>query len=323
MKIVFLIGNGFDINLGMKTRYADFYSSYHKKKSESELIDGLKSTMRSDYPNWVDLELALGQYTENISSIEEFDEIYEDICNSLADYLNDEEAKFNFDSIDRAKFLNYICFPEQSLSRGDQDEIIEFKSRWKTQRWGIDIITFNYTQSIEKILKNPKFKLEIGNHDGVPIVLNGLEHIHGFTDNRMIMGVNDISQIKNEYFHYNDEVLEGLVKPRCNSIQRHNVDSDCVQKISNSNLICIFGSSLGETDNFWWELICEQLRRDCRLIIFYRGQEILPRFEHKKSRIIRAVKERFLSKVDLADDEKLFIYEKIYVTVNSGFFGGL
>jgi hypothetical protein len=28
MNILFLIGNGFDLNLGMKTRYVDFYNYY-------------------------------------------------------------------------------------------------------------------------------------------------------------------------------------------------------------------------------------------------------------------------------------------------------
>ena len=48
MNITFLIGNGFDIKLGLKTRYTDFYPTYidsnnHSKeesiKKFTELID--------------------------------------------------------------------------------------------------------------------------------------------------------------------------------------------------------------------------------------------------------------------------------------------
>lgn len=36
--ITFIIGNGFDLNLGMKTRYRDVYDSYVTSPSKSEVI---------------------------------------------------------------------------------------------------------------------------------------------------------------------------------------------------------------------------------------------------------------------------------------------
>lgn len=42
MNIVHILGNGFDINLGMKTRYADFYDYYKKIKSSSEILSPQK-----------------------------------------------------------------------------------------------------------------------------------------------------------------------------------------------------------------------------------------------------------------------------------------
>ncbi|MBK7465948.1 MAG: hypothetical protein IPJ43_03540 [Saprospiraceae bacterium] len=38
MEILYIIGNGFDINLGMKTRYSDFYTYYKTTNSKSEAI---------------------------------------------------------------------------------------------------------------------------------------------------------------------------------------------------------------------------------------------------------------------------------------------
>ena len=38
MGVTFLIGNGFDLNLGMKTRYTDMYDSYIKSESKSTVI---------------------------------------------------------------------------------------------------------------------------------------------------------------------------------------------------------------------------------------------------------------------------------------------
>lgn len=39
MNILFLLDNGFDLNLGMKTRYSDFYEYYKLVNSKSEKIE--------------------------------------------------------------------------------------------------------------------------------------------------------------------------------------------------------------------------------------------------------------------------------------------
>ncbi len=41
MKVIYIIGNGFDINLGMKTKYSDFYTYYQTINSKSILIKNL------------------------------------------------------------------------------------------------------------------------------------------------------------------------------------------------------------------------------------------------------------------------------------------
>jgi len=77
----------------------------------------------------------------------------------------------------------------------------------------------------------------------------------------MVIGVNDISQIKNESFHNSRDVLESIVKSECNRANRNNIDRQLTNKINTANLICIFGSSIGETDNKWWELIVIWIKR--------------------------------------------------------------
>ncbi|MEB2787271.1 AbiH family protein [Algoriphagus persicinus] len=75
MNILFLIGNGFDLNLGMNTRYADFYEYYNKYiKSSSPKVLTLKNEISENLQNWSDLELALGQYSSNWGSLDDFDD---------------------------------------------------------------------------------------------------------------------------------------------------------------------------------------------------------------------------------------------------------
>jgi hypothetical protein len=96
MNILYLIGNGFDINLGMATRYRDFYKYYYSIKSPKPLIDKLKQEIDHNIDNWSDLEFALGNYTKELKDTKEFDIVFEDISAELAKYLEDIESKFDF-----------------------------------------------------------------------------------------------------------------------------------------------------------------------------------------------------------------------------------
>lgn len=320
MNILYIIGNGFDINLGIKTRYTDFYNYYKLTDSKSELITKLKKEISEGISNWSDLELAFGKYTINLDNINEFDEVYEDIVDNLADYLNAEEEKFDFSKVRSDKFFNNLYLPEISLTNEDIQELTNYKNHWKSQGWNVNIITLNYTTSIEKILGESISNLQIGGFNGHPVMLRNIQHIHGYTDSRTVMGVNDTSQIDKADFHENEEILEALIKTKCNRVQRHNVDRVCEQYVSKAQLICIFGCSLGDTDNYWWQIIADQLRRDIRIIIFSKGEEIKQRFGQKAARTQRAIKKLFLDKTNLSEDEKKLYEGNIYIGVNTNMF---
>lgn len=321
MRIVYLIGNGFDINLGLETKYNQFYEYYKKIDSSSERILKLKENINDNFKNWSDLELALGEYTSNIDSLNEFDEVFEDILENLANYLQIEENKFELDNINIDKFLDFLCFPEKSLLTSDENEIKTYKNNWSNQNWFVNIITLNYTRILDKIVGDRTGNYKIGTNNKSSIYLNGLEHIHGYIDDRMIMGVNDITQIKNSSLHSNRDVLEAIVKSQCNKAHKHTIDDKCIAQISDANLICIFGSSIGETDNFWWELIGDKLKNKvCRLIIFVKCEDISLIKGYKKERKVREYKELFLSKINLTENEKSFIEKNIYVGINTNFF---
>lgn len=64
MKITFLIGNGFDLNLGLKTTYKDFYKNY-LMTLDSEVINNnvLYKHIDKNIEDWVDFETRLGLFT--------------------------------------------------------------------------------------------------------------------------------------------------------------------------------------------------------------------------------------------------------------------
>lgn len=58
MNITFLVGNGFDLNLGLRTSYETFYKYYIKKEPH----DLIAKFIKDDYRLWADLELGLGEF---------------------------------------------------------------------------------------------------------------------------------------------------------------------------------------------------------------------------------------------------------------------
>ena len=68
---MYLIGNGFDLNLGLRSSYKDFYDYYKSQENDSSVIKGFKSNISNILDKWSDLELALGEYTKAITSIDE------------------------------------------------------------------------------------------------------------------------------------------------------------------------------------------------------------------------------------------------------------
>ena len=98
MNITYIIGNGFDINLGLKTRYVDFYKWYVDRDRESTpdvvkaFRNEISSFIKEQYHkedgtiDWSDLELALGQYSVKVPA-EQFRVLLLDIADNLKAYL--------------------------------------------------------------------------------------------------------------------------------------------------------------------------------------------------------------------------------------------
>lgn len=323
MKILHIIGNGFDLNLGLKTSYKDFYDYYKSVESSKNSINDLKSNISNNYKNWSDLELALGQYTEVFKTVDDFDEVFEDIGAQLAEYLINEENKFNLAEINREKFFENLVKPEVFLPVVDNNKIGIYKSNFSKLTWRVDIVTFNYTRIIEKIVEDKK-PINIKNHitNSVPVSLRGIEHIHGYVDDRMVLGVNDTSQLKNKAFHQNVDVLEAIVKPDCNTSYGHNVDVSFRTKIKQADFISIFGASLGDTDNIWWELIGQRIKeKQIPIIIFTKGEEVIsPRIGYKNNRTKRNMRDYFLKKTKLNKDEIEKVKENIFVALDTPMF---
>ena len=75
--ITFIIGNGFDLRVGLATRYIDFYKVYCKiKDDDSGLIRHFKLDILQDekrvWKNWADFELGMGKRADMFDTSNDF-----------------------------------------------------------------------------------------------------------------------------------------------------------------------------------------------------------------------------------------------------------
>ncbi|GAC11037.1 AbiH family protein [Paraglaciecola chathamensis] len=329
MKVVYLIGNGFDINLGLKTKYSDFFKYYmSQEENDSAVLDfkkRLKADLDEDGKLWADLELKFGSYMNQLSTLEEFDSVHGNIIDKLALYLKgiqQDSSKNGITSIDHDLFFEHLFHPENFITHRDKISLQEYYKTIRTVPNYFDIISFNYTNTIESILgledgdnflTGLNFKRITGQVD---YRLNSICHVHGSVVENMVLGVNDTTQIENKGFQNNIDITDQIVKSKCNLAQRHGLESTCERTLEQADLICIFGSSMGETDQIWWDKIANELTtRNCRLVIFEYNELIDPLKSQRAERLRREVVKR-LFRNSLDQD----ISNKVFISYNSKMF---
>ena len=321
MNITFLIGNGFDLKIGMKTGYNHFYDYYLSIPSNNPIIQEFKKNLGEKLDTesslWADLEEALGAFTLEYS-IEDYDIILDDIREKLSEHIRTEENKHYIDST-YAQVISdnltqlYSCL-DTRLEKESTNSYIANSSGEK----GVYVISFNYTQSFEKLIGYNGSTMKLASN----YFLREVEHIHGLVDLNLVLGVNDTSQIANDAFKTDSYILNALVKPKANESGGHLVDRDCKYIINSSNLICLFGLSFGKTDQIWWEIIGTRLKGDnCRLIIFaYTKNDVSKRDIHKRERLKDKIKTEFLLKMNLTPEEQKKIKNKIIIGYSTDIF---
>ncbi len=328
MHIAYLIGNGFDIALGLKTKYSDFYQFYIERETNSELIREFKKALKEELgitDKWSDLELALGQYLQNLSNISQFDELLDDIRFNLSEYLKNVQDLFKSDvckNIDTKEFLEHLLTPERFLRGRNKSALEQFYSSVGTKPYYFHVISFNYTNSIEQILKitqDSNEHLSLGYRAVIGDIerrLYNLYHVHGSVIEDMILGINDDNQLENLDFRDIPEIRSDFIKPESNLAQGHGVEEECKEQIRKASVICIFGSSLGKTDQLWWDLIAEQLReRECRLVIFDYKPYFLKLNSSRSFRFKQEIIGKIFGNVVPSD-----VNDKVYVNFNSDLF---
>lgn len=332
MQVVYLIGNGFDLNLGMKTSYLDFYNYYGRAKTTNDVIRNMKKSINNSVKkklsndkdiNWSDLELALGQYCRAFQDKQEFDLAYRDIVTHLSKYLQKEEKQYDIPLTAQTIMCKDLCNPLKYLTEVDKEEVADYFKALQGE-CHINIITYNYTNSVEKILNWKNSTTHIGSTiNNRTTYLDNIWHIHGYTNNRMVLGVNDETQVDNENLLKNKYFKNAIIKKECNRAQKTTHVKSCQNIINNANLICMFGLSIGETDKDWWNIVANSIiKNNSKLLIFtYSKKDINGIFSFDREEIEDDKINSFVDKTSLSDENKEKVKKNIYIAINTNIFG--
>lgn len=262
MNITFIIGNGFDLNLGLHTSYKDFYPYFKEKASKDNMI---RKWIGDNEQLWSDLEEQLGVELKNIKE-EQYEKFIDDkleLDTLLLDYLEMQQNSFvcseeNIKEIMKELYRSLLSFYED-LSIDDRNSVRNTLQEYKDEEYLYKFITFNYTDTLDRIvLGSKKVGPIMSTHESSRRTtksekISDILHVHGTINEDMILGVNDASQINNESLKDNSEFLELFVKANMNrSIGQRKIEK-AKEIIKNSHIICVYGMSLGNTDKMWWE----------------------------------------------------------------------
>lgn len=280
MNITYIVGNGLDLQYGLKTRYKDFYnyqkSKYdeRKKKGYSNYIyESLFKDQVNDYENWSDFEISIGELTQKNSDItvteynkEKFIDDFADVVDDLRDYLREVQNSFDVEKY-TIDFEGTLTNLRNNLPSIHQNIITQLTEQSGREHDYINLLTLNYTDVFDKLYNQSvtNFYNQLRNNQYY-FYLKTPVHVHGTLEESTILGVSEESQISDTF---SDEQKEIFIKKSSLAAFRENLDEKTTKIISSSDLIILYGVSLGMTDTYIWKQIAEKSIETGMPIIIY------------------------------------------------------
>jgi hypothetical protein len=281
MNITYLIGNGFDIACGLKTRYVDFIQTYLTSDNDDKDIREFKSNIEQDLCTWADAEYAFGALTEKIVNVKKFRKYFRDFLYHLNVYFQEQQSKVRYADIKKAETATFkigLKDYQSFLSDEAKREISDCTNCLDHSSLNFNFLVFNYTEVFERLLrksipsKTSELGVAVSNGSPCRCRLESVEYAHGSLKSLpLIFGVNDPEQIRYLIHRRNPDIEQILVKPVGNRETRSFAFERCKSMIHQSDIVCIFGMSIGATDALWWNEILTLLsnNKKANLLIHY------------------------------------------------------
>lgn len=273
--VVLILGNGFDLDLGLRTSYKDFYESrYCPKTYPAPLIMHLNTRWPDglDKVKWYDLENELLNYFLKIK--EEYPRVNDVITSKEAEFLN----KVSLDNLRRDRYANYDAEIESLMKKNllsisdlttyanieipNLDDLKQ-SSIWRDQK-ALSLIKEGLSRHLAEIeqesIRDGSLAFAIlgvlmnltglsvynFNYTELPYMSDGQDekiyYVHGKLDEEnIIIGTKDDERYNDQY-----DFLQKSFAPSFNP-------PSVVYSLLASNEIVIFGHSLGRNDSQYFK----------------------------------------------------------------------
>lgn len=306
MQLTLILGNGFDRAIGMNTGYRHFYKWYVQQPNESDDVALMKieinKYLNGEEPTWADFEIALGQFTNVITDKSRFIKVFEYARTALIRYLTEEYQKRMLENKDFLKSATYRLI---ELSQTITDELPEDRKSLflvsNENKTIFNCITFNYTPVLRdgaQEMHNNAGGLSNNNGWYGTYEIGKTLNVHGQLDDFPILGVDNPSQIANESFRDDPDILQLMVKGEVDKKLGRNWRVEAQEIIRNSDKIYVYGASLGDTDEFWWKELAHWFESDAenhQLALYCHPSTNIDEMLENQKRFVNNVSKHFIS----------------------------
>ena len=350
--ITWIIGNGFDVQLGLETEYKKFYKWYcdKEKDTDTEAVKSFKKRLKEDnnkdIDTWADFELAYGKYSNDCqNNASDYSVIKADVEEQLGIYLREIQESIDWSKLSdnhRDMFAKSMINWISEIKKVKNDFIY---NKLNNNRGLVNFLQFNYTNTLHRLLDESQDNITTfikasyrnttwGTKCGVRQV-GTVRYVHGNLGGQIILGVDNVSQIVNKDFHNNPDIISEIVKPnQLSDIQNRDLNNVipaeyAKQDINNSSIICVFGASIEATDKTWWKIIADWLKDDNKLLIIFNYEGSKPESDvTRELNRVKKLKDKFTNdfidsfRVNADWDNETYESnkDKIIVTLNENLF---
>lgn len=279
MNILFILGNGFDLSLGLDTSYRSFLKHYlnNHQPNTNPFIEDFKKEVWYDVETWTDLETHLGLWLDDKMSRDRAIAVHDDLVNELSLYMKNEQERLKPDAKVREQILSNMANVAHHLQRNlDKRDITNYISNHVNNvPHVINTITLNYTDTFERLAFQ-----EGGNEfqctdNKISFKFHRPIHLHGTVDEGIVLGVNDEAQVLNKQLVKESSIQHRFIKTSTiNDVYRTGYEEQAINAIDAAHLICIYGTSFGKTDKRIWNRIVNRvMNNSVHVVLFHYGSE--------------------------------------------------
>lgn len=286
MKRVLIIGNGFDLSLGLKTSFNDFFQS--GAFNDIEESNSLKKMIRTELAkneHWSDLEGLIPMWTKWL--------------NGPARTMQEGQEKEAAKTVARRDFREIIQAITLFLSNPHMltlpvHKIAPFLQQWEKQE-GLRIYNFNYTNAAIQVFEQ---YAKDNNEDSR---MNSTHHfVHGsLNENNIVIGASEVEPSSDFLFALKSS-SPGSQPP-----------SDFLDNLMSCDELDIFGHSLGDSDHPYFARFFERLIIDTE---FKPKTRVITRDSESEARIrerINAITKNQLTQIMISSRRLDFIHTKV------------